>query len=108
MSGEREIEVRRLMQQIEHDLSELNSTTISKIAGDIKRSDFTDLAGSIAVLRAKYLQNVLMIAHADEDQLTNKLCYEVKEARQAYEEAITAFDQLKHALQRGYFNLIDD
>jgi hypothetical protein len=108
MGGEREIEVTRLMQQIEHELKDLNSRAISEIAGDIKRSDFLDLAQSIAVLRAKYLQNVLNIAHADESHLTTKLCNEVKESREAYDEAITAFDQLKHALQRGYFNLVDD
>ena len=108
MSGENEIEIRRLMQQIEHELTELNSSTITQIAGDIKRSDFMELAKSISILRAKYLKSVLHIAHADESQLTNQLCHDVREAREAFEEAVTAFDQLKHALQRGYFNLIDD
>ncbi len=108
MSGENEIEIRRLMQQIQHELTELNSSTITQIAGDIKRSDFMDLARSISILRARYLKSVLDIAHADESHLTNKLCHDVSEARQAFEEAVTAFDQLKHALQRGYFNLIDD
>lgn len=107
MSGEKEIEIRRLMQQFEHQISEMNSTSISQIAGDIKKSDFLDLARSVSILRAKYLKDVLLIAHADEAQLTNRLCYDVKEAREAYQEAIESFDQLKHALQRGYFNLVD-
>ncbi|MCG8007512.1 MAG: hypothetical protein N0C81_07695 [Candidatus Thiodiazotropha lotti] len=108
MSGEREIKVRRLMQSFEHQISEMNSHAIKEIAGDIKKSDFLELAQSISILRAKYLKDVLMIAHADEEHLTNKLCYETKEAREAYLEAIESFDQLKHALQRGYFNLVDD
>lgn len=107
MSGEREIEITRLLQQFEHEMSEMNSTAITEIAGDIKKSDFLDLAKSISILRAKYLKDVLMIAHADESHLTNKLCYDVREARVAYQEAIKSFDHLKHALQRGYFNLVD-
>lgn len=108
MSGEIEIEVRRIMQQFAHQISEMNSQYISEIAGDIRKSDFLELARSISILRAKYLRDVLQIAHADENQLTNKLCHEVKEAREAYQEAIESFDQLKHALQRGYFNLVDE
>jgi hypothetical protein len=108
MSGESEIEIRRMMQQFEHEISEMNSAAITEIAGDIKRSDFLELAQSISVLRAKYLRDVLMFAHADKDNLTYKLCHEVKEAREAYQEAIESFDQLKHALQRGYFNLVED
>lgn len=106
MAGEKEIEIRRMMQNFEHQIAEMNSTAISEIAGDIKESDFLQLAQSISILRAKYLKEALMIAHADKDNLTHKLCEEVKSSRQAYEEAIKSFDQLKHALQRGYFNLI--
>ena len=108
MAGEREIEIKRMMQHFEHQISEMNSAAISDIAGDIKKSDFLDLAQSISILRAKYLKQVLSIAHADKDSLTNTLCDQVKLSRQAYQEAIESFDQLKHALQRGYFNLVDD
>lgn len=108
MSGEREIKIRRMMQQFEHQISEMNSKAISEIAGDIHESDFLSLAQSISILRAKYLEDVLLIARADEAHLTNELCHEVKMAREAYQEAIESFDQLKHALQRGYFNLIED
>ena len=86
----------------------MNSSAITEVAGDIKQSDFLALAQSIAILRAKYLKNVLMIAHSDEEHLTTSLCEDVRKYRQAYAEAIEGFDQLKHALQRGYFNLIED
>ena len=108
MSGEKEIEIRRMMQQFEHQISEMNSTEITIRAGDIKKSDFLNLAKSISILRANYLKDVLVIARADEEHLTIKLCLETRKARIAYEEAVESFDQLKHALQRGYFNLIDD
>jgi molybdenum cofactor biosynthesis enzyme len=108
MSGEKEIEIRRLMQQFEHQISQMNSTAITDIAGDIKKSDFLKLARAIAILRARYLKQVLFMAHADESDLNEELCEMAQKKRHAYIEAIEGFDQLKHALQRGYFNLIDD
>ena len=108
MSGEKEIEIRRLMQQIEHQVQEMNSVAITAIAGDIKKSDFLKLAKAIALLRASYLKQVLAIAHSSEPELSSGLCEEARKKREAYIEAIEGFDQLKHALQRGYFNLIDD
>ncbi len=108
MSGEREIEIRRIMQSFEHEISEMNSSAISEIAGDIRKSDFIDLAKSISILRAHYLKEVLQLSHEQPEQLTSKLPNEVRQAREAYQEAIESFDQLKHALQRGYFNLVHD
>lgn len=108
MSGEKEIEIRRMMQQFEHQISSMNSESITEIAGDINKSDFLNLAKSISILRAKYLKDVLVIARADEAHLTPELCEKTRNARLAYQEAIESFDQLKHALQRGYFNLLED
>lgn len=108
MSDDKEIQIKRMMQQFEHQISEMNSKSITEIAGDIKQSDFIDLAKSIAVLRARYLKDVLQMAHADGSLLTNNLCQEVRGTREAYLEAIESFEQLKHALQRGYFNLVED
>ena len=108
MSGEKEIEIRRMMQQFEHQISEMNSQQISLRAGDITQADFLSLAKAISILRAKYLKGVLGLARAEEDKLTINLCLETRKARIAYEEAVESFDQLKHALQRGYFNLIDE
>ena len=108
MSGEKEIEIRRMMQQFEHQISEMNSTEITKRAGDIRKSDFLQLAKAISILRGNYLKDVLKIARCEEDKLTLQLCLETRKARIAFEEVIESFDQLKHALQRGYFNLIDD
>ncbi len=105
MSDEQEAQIRRMMQKFEHQISEMNSTAITDIAGDISEEDFLKLARSISILRAKYLKDVLGMARADENTLDRKLCYEVRQARLAYEEAVESFDQLKHALQRGYFNL---
>lgn len=108
MSGEKEIEIRRMMQQFEHQISVMNSQQITERAGDISQADFLKLAKAISILRAKYLKGVLNLARTEEDKLTTKLCLETRKARIAYEEAVESFGQLKHALQRGYFNLVDE
>jgi hypothetical protein len=108
MSGEKEIEIKRMMQQFEHEISELNSTAISELAGDISKSDFLQLAKAVSIIRAKYLKQVLEIARVKEDELSFNLCLETRKKRIAYEEVIESFDQLKHALERGYFNLVED
>lgn len=107
MSGEQELEVKRMMQKFGHQISVMNSQQISDIAGDISQEDFLNLANAISILRAKYLKGVLQIARVEEDRLTINLCLETRKARIAYEEALESFEQLKHALQRGYFNLVD-
>ena len=55
MSDEHEMQVRRLMQQLEHQFVEINKRNISEIAGDIKEEDFTRLAQAISICRANYL-----------------------------------------------------
>lgn len=108
MSGDNEIQIKRMMQSFEHQISEMNSTAISEIAGDIKKTDFLELAKSISILRAQYLKQVLSTAKTEDNKLAAKLLKEVRVNRMAYEEAIESFEQLKHALQRGYFNLVDE
>ncbi len=108
MSAEKEIEIKRMMQQFDHEISELNSTAITDLAGDIRKSDFLNLAKAVSIIRAKYLKQVLVIARTEDEQLSFNLCLETRKMRIAYEEVIESFDQLKHALERGYFNLVDD
>lgn len=108
MSGEKEIQIKRMMQQFDHEISELNSTAISEIAGDIHKSDFLQLARAVSIIRAKYLKQVMAIARAEDASLSFQLCLETRKKRIAYEEVIESFDQLKHALERGYFNLVED
>ena len=108
MPGKTETEIRRMMQEFDHQISKMNSEVITEIAGDIKKTDFLQLANAISILRAKYLRDILTMAHADKENLNHQLCSDVRATRIAYEEAIESFNQLKHALERGYFNLIED
>jgi len=50
----------------------------------------------------------MAIARTEDASLSFQLCLETRKKRIAYEEVIESFDQLKHALERGYFNLVED
>jgi len=107
MNDDLELQVRRMLQQFEHHVVEMNKRNISAIAGEVKQEDFLKMAESISVLRAQYLKVVLQIAHSSSADLNHKLCKQLKIHRQAYNEAMEGFGSLKHALERGYFSMSD-
>ena len=108
MSDEHEMQVRRLMQQLEHQFVEINKRNISEIAGDIKEEDFTRLAQAISICRANYLKEVLQMANTDDGSLCGRLSKQVRDHRLLYEEAMQGFAALRHALERGYVILKTD
>ncbi len=108
MSDENEFQVRRLMQQLEHQFVEINKRNISDIAGDITEQDFNKLAEAISLCRANYLKEVLQMANTDDGSLCECLSDQVRNQRVLYEEAMQGFAALRHALERGYFVLKAD
>ena len=56
MSGDTEIQINRMMQKFDHEISEMNSTSITEIAGDIRQSDFLKLAQTISVMRGSLFE----------------------------------------------------
>lgn len=105
MSGEIELQVRRLLQQLEHQFVEINKRNIGEIVGEITQSDFSKLAEAISLCRANYLKEVLQMAGTDDGSLSKRLSEQVRDQRLLYEEAMEGFAALRHALERGYFNL---
>ena len=102
-----ELQVRRMLQQFEHQVVEMNKRNIDQITGTVKQQDFVQLAESISVLRAQYLRSVLQLAHTASDSVNDASCLEMRNHRLAYNEAMEGFNELKHALERGYFSLTD-
>ncbi len=102
MSDEHEMQVRRLMQQLEHQFVKINKRNISEISGDIREEDFTRLAEAISLCRANYLKEVLQMANTDDGSLCERLSKQVRVQRLLYEEAMQGFAALRHALERGY------
>ena len=103
MSEEREIQVRRMLQGFEHKIIEINKRNIREIAGEIGEEDFLLLADAISVCRANYLKEVLGMAKSSGGKPTIEISQRLLEKRDAYQQAMHGFDELKRALERGYF-----
>ena len=104
-SGTDNIDIRRLMNELEHTIKITNSEKISEVAGDVSKDAFVNVAASVAQLRANYLSEVLKLQSGDD--LSGEALSTLKELRSMYEEAMQGFSALQHALNRGYFSLVD-
>lgn len=108
MSKEGDIKVRRLLQEFDHKLVEINKRNIRSIVGEISERDFLLLVEAISVCRARYLKQVLNLASGDIDDVSMQLSEQLLESGKIYHEAMRGFKAFRQALERGYFVLQDD
>jgi hypothetical protein len=108
MSEESNAQVRRLLQDFEHKVVEINKRKIREIAGEINQDDFLKMAELIAVCRARYLKDVLQISSTGEELLDEHLNDSLQQHRRSYHEAMRGFNALRHAFERGYLVLNSD
>ena len=108
MPNDAENKIRRMLQEFEHNVRDVNKQTISEIAGEIGAQEFAELGRTIAYTRARYLREVLKLAHSDNDSVNSGVNEALVECRKNYEEAMAGFAALKLALERGYFELKDE
>jgi len=102
---EHDIEIRRLFQEIEHNIKQINRENISGITGEVSRKSFNDVANTTARLRARYLAKVIELQSTDDIKPSE--ISTLRGTRLMYEEALEGFNALQHALGRGYFDLSD-
>ncbi|PCI08426.1 MAG: hypothetical protein COB77_02295 [Gammaproteobacteria bacterium] len=103
---EDDAQVRRLFQEIEHEIKMINREKISGITGTVSRKAFIDVASTTAKLRACYLAKVIELESSDD--LKPSEISTLRGTRLMYEEALEGFSALQHALKRGYFDLTDN
>ena len=97
--------VRRLFQEIEHNIKIINREKISDITGEVSRQAFNSVIATTARLRARYLAKVIELETTDD--ISREEMESLRHSRQMYEEAMEGFSALQHALGRGYFTLAD-
>jgi hypothetical protein len=101
-------EHRRLHLDLEHAIAAINGERISAVTGPISKDSFINVAKMVACLRARYLDTVLKLgAKCHDECIPTEAALELKNLREAYGEAIHAFDALEHALHRGYVTLAE-
>lgn len=100
-----DLSIKRLFQEIEHNIKDINREKISEITGDVSKQAFIDVASTTARLRARYLSKVVELASSDDIKPAD--ISTLRGSRLMYEEALEGFSALQHALEKGYFSLDD-
>jgi hypothetical protein len=108
MSEESKAQVRRLLQEFEHKVVDINKRNIREIAGEINQTDLLKMAELIAVCRARYLKAVLQISSTGEELLDDHINESLQQHRRSYHEAMRGFNALRHAFERDYLVLTSD
>ena len=94
----------RLWQEFEQSIRELNRRYIRAATGGVRKEHFLRAAENVARLRARYLNAVLRLEAALEAPPAPEL-EKVRQLRLAFEEALQGFEALRHAHERGYFEV---
>ena len=98
--------IRRLFQEIEHNIKMTNREKISAITGEVSKKAFNDVASTTARLRARYLAKVIELEASDDIKASEMSV--LRGSRLMYEEALEGFSALQHALNKGYFDLSEN
>ena len=107
MSHDIEAQVRRVLQRIDHEITETNRRKFDEHVGEVHHADFLRLAEAVATLRVEYLKTMLTADGAGTLQDHAAWAKKLQAHRLAYSEAMSGFNELRHALERGYFTLLD-
>lgn len=102
-------QTQRLFENFEQMITAFNTSNISAATGGVSVREFLEVARVVSLLRAQYLQRVVSLAEIDSlAELGKGQLQQIREDREAYEEALQGFGALRHALMRDYFKLNDD
>lgn len=87
----------RFLLEIEQAIIRANRECITQRLGALSRQRFIDLAKAVAHLRAEYLHAAFHANWEDES-----LVKEMAAKREAFQEAVAAYDALERAIERDY------
>ena len=74
--------------------------------GPLSKDQILRVAGAVSKLRSRYLAEVIKLgATASSGDLVPTAALELRELREAYEEALQGFGALRHAMERGYVDM---
>ena len=97
---------RRLHNELEQAITQINREQISAVTGAITKESFINVVKMVACLRARYLYTVLQLGgKCHSECIPTESALELKRLHDAYSEAMEGFAALEHALHRGYVTL---
>ena len=105
-------EVRRQQQflrKAEMLISQANREIIAPLIPDITEARVINFARAVAHLRGRYLQAAFNITNvADGQAPSDAEITNLRKYRDIYEEAKKAYEELTHAIERGYIHISDE
>lgn len=93
---------RQFLHELERSVREANRAIIHARIPELDQQRFVELAERVAQLRASYLECALAGMAGGEPSVP---VAELRQHREAYEEATHAFDALQRAIERGYVEI---
>ncbi len=101
-----DLTIRRMFQELEHNIKSVNRDKISEITGEVTRDAFDRVVSTTARLRARYLAKVIELESTEDIKPSD--ISSLRGSRLMFEEALEGFSALRHALCQGYFDLTED
>ncbi len=94
---------RRMFREFDQAISESNRAAITAATGAISKEQVLRVAITVSRLRARYLREVMKLtADTGAEALDPSAVLDLRQMREAYEEALQAFGALRHVFERGY------
>lgn len=93
------------LNEVEQTIMLANREVIHQDIPHISKDTVLGLAVTVSKVRAGYLKAVLAEASKREAAFGSDAVKAVKAKREQYEEAVKAFEALRHAIERGYVEL---
>jgi hypothetical protein len=95
----------KFLHEIEHGIRVANRDIIHQRISEITEQDVLHLAVQVSRYRAEYLAAAFELARHKEKTPGADAIGRVRARREAYEEAVHAFEALQRAIERGYVDL---
>ena len=103
------IKEQRFLNDVERGIREANQEVIHERIPPITAENLMPFAISVARLRARYLEAAFKFTEKTKgDTLDDTEIEDLRRCRVMFEEARSAFEALRHAIERGYVELGDD
>lgn len=98
----------RFLVELEQEIRNANRATINPVIPPVTKEKIIPLARSVAQLRARYLEAAFQMAERSQGEAPDESDVKsLRRYREIYEEARHAFEELQHAIERGYVDVVE-
>lgn len=98
----------KAFQEFDQAIREANRVAVHALAGSLTKERVLRVAAAVSKLRARYLSEVVKMGDtAAETNLDPTGVLDLRQLREAYEEALHGFGALRHAMERRYIDIED-